>query len=573
MDISIERQHFLNKIKSFALAYKASILLCILFLIIILFQQQPIHITFLSLISSLSLFFFIFLIAQIKFGWVRYILGSLIAAIITLDFVCASVYNSRATVNILGSIFETSVGEAVGMLGDIIIPLVIIILITFTLTLGAVFEFRKVKFSIFKSFVAYSIFFIIISISSMLNSARERAIEKESKELFDFQDLQWHIRKYPSHTLTHLYSKPMSIIYADILGTAYYLREKGNYKDYFNHQRTLKDGMVLTNDSTIADIEKIFFVIGESASSQHMSLYGYDVQTTPNMDRLFADSTSSTKLYYYPAITSILLTREAVPQMLSAKNILPEHNDLVKYKNLIELANETDYETLWISNQKRLGPYDGYIPIIATSATHTVHNIQTHEGKTMYYDDNELIPLINKYYKKNEKQVFFLHLEGSHRAFDMRYDDEDKLAISKETKSVHYDRTIHHTDRFLQNVYELMPTNSILIYISDHGENPESISGRFDKELIIPPHHIPFIAISKGVQRDINKVIQSYLAEDVQLINNSNAYYIIAELIGYSVQQDLKGKLKEQSKLIHIFSSNQIVNIDDLSTLIAYGNY
>ena len=96
-----------------------------------------------------------------------------------------------------------------------------------------------------------------------------------------------------------------------------------NY-DQFYDQDTLNKTLVL--------------IISESVNKQHMSLYGYERNTTPFLD-------DRRDLYVFKdCVTPAVLTVDAVPALFF-------NEDDTKDLNLITLLNKLGYETVWISNQ------------------------------------------------------------------------------------------------------------------------------------------------------------------------------------------------------------------------------
>lgn len=558
--MEIDKEKLLDKIKYLLKNFKASGLLILFFFTIIYFQELAPFTLLFAGISSLSIFFFILLFSRVRIKVVKHLFTCLLASFIAVDAVCSIFFGTRVNENIIGAITESNIGEASGMLGGIIIPAALIAILTFTLLIGSVREFVKVKHSLVKSTSIYAVFLIGISGTPFANHAVHSYFEynEDSGKCTFNKDLFHHLFfELRSHTITNIYSAQMTILYTDIIGIVYNIRERHTYRNYYLTNRKIPTGMHLNTSSTEKIANKIFLVIGESASSKHMSLYKYPISTTPWMDEMEADTLSNTKLYHYSAITSHITTRIAVPQILTAENLMTGPEYLTHFKNLIELGNDANYETIWISNQSMLGPYEGLIPLIASHAIHKIYNSPNISSHKTHYEDLELLPIITEYIDYNKNQLFIIHLEGSHRDFTKRYDDLDKQLIKGEGSVTNYDRTIHHTDRLLKKIYKQMPDNSVMLYTSDHGENPISSKGRYDLEAGSYPYHVPLVLVDNNTDINSNKIILSYYNDDARIINNSNIYYIVSEIMGYKVKQSTKETLKEQSQYLYIESMNK----------------
>lgn len=79
--------------------------------------------------------------------------------------------------------------------------------------------------------------------------------------------------------------------------------------------------------------------------------------------------------------------------------------------------------------------------------------------------------------------------------------------------------------------------------------------------------------MDKNTSKNVDKIVQSYKADDLELVNNSSAYYIVSEIMGYRIDKTLKEQIKEQSKFIHIYITNEIVSIDNPSEVVGYGKW
>lgn len=560
MEIGKER---FEKGKRFLLQYKASLLLFVLFGTIIYFQQLGLSHSIVSLISSFTLFFFILLFAKIKFKWLGYILAILFTIVIITDAFCAIIYNSRVTETVLGSILESNKYEAIEMLGTAssFWPLISIIIITFSLIIMSVKEFRNVRISFLKVLGYYIVAMFALGICCTLMFVYTPKTSETATRHFDFTALSVDIKRSPTYIITSVFAPRISIFYSDVCGVLSLFSEKRAQQYYLTTERSMIEGMTFVKEQQ--SLKRIYLIVGESASSKHMSLYGYNTPTTPFLDKLKGDTTNSTCVHYYSAITSQLLTRDAVTYMLSAENVLTGNDFFYKYKNLIELANNAQYETHWISNQSMFGFFEGRIPLIASYALYKKYNITTLLKEELQKDDLELLPMLDKYYDNDKKQLFIIHLQGSHRDFEHRYDDIDKQAIIGDGLTVAYDRTIHHTDRFLQKLSQSMINNSVILYASDHGESPAAPSERLDRSRGNYAYQIPFVLLKKNASMDADKIVESYKAEDIEQINNTNTYYIIAEFMGYKVSEGLRQQLKDESKFIEITRENKIAHIND----------
>lgn len=93
------------------------------------------------------------------------------------------------------------------------------------------------------------------------------------------------------------------------------------------------------------NIDEFVLIIGESARTDNMSIYGYSRPTTPELQK----QKSRLKLFTQ-AISGAPYTALAVPLALSADSVL--HHDIRNYPdNIINMANQAGFDTRWLSAQ------------------------------------------------------------------------------------------------------------------------------------------------------------------------------------------------------------------------------
>ncbi|WP_179854731.1 sulfatase-like hydrolase/transferase, partial [Gilliamella sp. wkB171] len=103
-----------------------------------------------------------------------------------------------------------------------------------------------------------------------------------------------------------------------------------------------------------------------------------------------------------------------------------------------------------------------------------------------------------------------------------------------------YDRTIHHTDRVIKEIYTILKEkldDFILIYTPDHGEivnlghgllrKSKEFSNQFEIPLMIYSSYDNYPCQETESYRNENK-----------MINTSNLVYLLSNLLGYSVNID-----------------------------------
>ena len=98
------------------------------------------------------------------------------------------------------------------------------------------------------------------------------------------------------------------------------------------------------------DIDNIIIVIGESASRKHHSIYGYQLPTTPLLEK------KKNEIIVFNDVTATYsTTSESMKMFMTYKNSITNKDDWFKYPNILTIFSKLGYKTYWISNQEKTG--------------------------------------------------------------------------------------------------------------------------------------------------------------------------------------------------------------------------
>lgn len=462
----------------------------------------------------ISFFFILSLLAKTKY---TFILTFILAFILTFNAYFAFVLGSDISMEIMASIFETHMAEAVSMLkGGVLIGSLIALIFTTLLLYLSERELKGAKFSR-KWGIAGLLVYLFIFLPFV---CYKRIAYEYEEDLF----MEFPIRV--GQDKVNMYAP---ILYGNIATIIAYQEEMAQLRKFSEGDKKLPDGIIY-ND-TISSPEKIYLIIGESAYRNHLSLYGYSIKTTPFLDSLA--QVDPPQLSYYDGIAPAAFTRNVLRIALSFASPT-DMQPFYEEKTLINLAHDAGYETFWLSNQGASGIQDSYLGYLAAGTDKAVFT----QGGYLANDDFDLIPLLKKEHKPNVKQFFVIHLVGSHNNYSDRYDEIDAKAIPASGSSLQtdYDRSIHHTDRVLREIYDVMQQDStaVFFHFSDHGEILGKGHGPWKDGKA--QFDIPLITINKN-EPEIDAVTEKYLEPGTRLINNSSTIYILAEMMGYVIPQ------------------------------------
>ena len=509
------------------LRFKFTILILIYLAAVLYFQNRLYPV---CILNAVSLLLYLHLFCRGRFRLFFLIPFSIL---LTFEAYYAFFFHSVVTLGILASIFETTVTEASSVFKTLIPGTIIIGSITFSLVFLSSKELNQLKLSRKWSAILL-ILYVFIGIPLYLR--------REINKKFQFQVL---FRESPIPISQYHISNGFTLVYGTMITVVAHQQEIKNVKEYVGGNRILPDGIILKNEMNVP--EKIYFVIGESQWREHLSVYGYSVKTTPFMDSI--SKACPDQVFVYPNVISpACLTRDVFRLLLSFAT--PQHSSpFYTQKNLVEMANDAGYQTLWITNQSSRGVFDTYASMIAKSSEYFYYNDKDR-------DDLILIPVIKEKIQPDFKQFFLINLVGSHSSYKDRYDEIDQKHISGNDVISDYNRTIHHTDRFMKDLYELIKndSSSLFIYISDHGEDVKSEGHGFLGKGTAQ-FEIPFIVINNS-DVPVDSMIMKYKDSENNSMNTLNINYIISEMMGYSISEETIQFVQEQSQYIFHVDGN-----------------
>lgn len=229
------------------------------------------------------------------------------------------------------------------------------------------------------------------------------------------------------------------------------------------------------NYHKIIDKTQIYIlIIGESVRRDHMGIYGYPHNTTPNLVKE-KENINLFSQVYSPAPVTIL----SVP--ISLSNIeLTQLQDKHHYAdNIIALANHAGFETYWLSNQGRASQKTSVISVIANMAKNKKWN------ESIGYDE-ELLPYLDKALDDNstKKKLIVLHTYGSHEPSCNRFPSDELKDFTQQEDDNCYDTSIAYTDKLIGKIIERIKDKpASLLYFSDHALQ------RLDKKGEVRYHH------------------------------------------------------------------------------------
>ena len=314
------------------------------------------------------------------------------------------------------------------------------------------------------------------------------------------------------------------------------------------------------NTLTVAPQAKGVYVlvIGESQTRTHMSVYGYNRDTTPNFNRHKSDSHM---LVFEKAFSNHVQTVPALTYALTEKN---QYNQVLMEdaNSIIEIARSAGYDTYWISNQERYGAWDTPVAEIGSSANHQVwlnEEIGT-KTKTKNYD-GELLKHIPNIGTVNNGLIVF-HVMGNHLLYKERYPDSYNKWEGDFVSQ--YDNAMLYNDSVVEEIYKAVSKNpnfQAMIFMSDHGESLENGLGHDPADYTPQMTQIPFILyVSSRFESERPNLYSMLESHKTQYWTNDLLYNMMITLLG------IEG-IPQTEQFLDISSSTYDRNINNLRTL------
>lgn len=222
---------------------------------------------------------------------------------------------------------------------------------------------------------------------------------------------------------------------------------------------------------------KFVVVIGESHCRTHSSLYGYDHPTQPGQERLAADSA----LYVFQgAVAPETYTVGCFKHFIGTWNGEKDRKWYEQF-TFLEAARLSGYRLLWFSTQSRKGVYDNPVARIADFCDVTEFSNDGMNGLYSGSIDEELFPMIDRYFNVSSKEFILLHLMGCHGEYKLRYpesydrfksSDYPELPENQRSTIAEYDNAVLYNDHILSEIYRrFADTDAVIVYFSDHAQD------------------------------------------------------------------------------------------------------
>jgi glucan phosphoethanolaminetransferase (alkaline phosphatase superfamily) len=275
----------------------------------------------------------------------------------------------------------------------------------------------------------------------------------------------------------------------------------------------------------------IVYIIGESVNYTHMSLFGYDRDTTPLLKKL----SNSQNVYYTTGISGGISTVASCKFMM---NVLREADNAVQASkdttNLFKLAKSKGFKTFYLSNQTEhlLSSISGvnYIDVVKTKDSNPIRSSELM--------DDYLIEMAASQ-KFTDRNFIVFHQRCIHtpysKAFRKNFKSKVRFNESKNLMIDEYDNAMLYNDHVISDIFnyfnERLKGKFYIIWTSDHNElmGENNLFGHGHGYLLPQTANVPVIIQSNDV-KFMNKVKSIFMPTHYEIAES------IANILGYEIK-------------------------------------
>lgn len=257
----------------------------------------------------------------------------------------------------------------------------------------------------------------------------------------------------------------------------------------------------------------VLFVIGESYIKQHARLYGYELNTTPNLCR----EKELGNLYVFNDVCAPFNQTTLVMKNLLSCNSISEGESWSAAPFMPGVFSKGGFEVLYWDNQR------SKTSVFEFTVNKYIYNEQFKSiysdtnAKTERYDQDLLDSFkARKASQKDAPQLVMFHLWGQHMNPEERYPNEAQfihftedsirredayLTEEKKRTIANYDNATLYNDMIVNEIISLYKDkNAVMVYLADHGEevydyrdNLGRRSGGMDANILQYQYAVPFM--------------------------------------------------------------------------------
>ena len=248
--------------------------------------------------------------------------------------------------------------------------------------------------------------------------------------------------------------------------------------DILNRQ-TLFNSTQFSAQMQSSEPQTYVIVMGESMNRNHLQLYGYSRDTSPELTKL-----KDELIVFDNVVSNYAQTRPSLNVALTEADAVNRQN-VNQSISLLGALKKAGFKTWWISNQQPLRRPTSAMASLA-DVEHFISN--DFHGVEVNRFDGFLLPSIQKAIVDDAPhKVIFVHLMGSHLQYRNRYPEGERVYSGAEGTQAFtnnssdtqldyinaYDDSVRYTDSIVGEIISSLQQSksiSALSFFADHGE-------------------------------------------------------------------------------------------------------
>lgn len=293
------------------------------------------------------------------------------------------------------------------------------------------------------------------------------------------------------------------------------------------------------------DIRQVLIISIDTCRADHFGCYGYSRNTSPNIDKLAAES-----VLFQHAIAPVPLTLPSHCSMLTGSTPLQHHvHDNENYRlgdthtTLAETLRDKGFETGAIIGAFPLDARFGLSQGFNTYDDDVAEQVPGMPPHDLQRPAKDVSDLAEAWLKKHHQEPFFLflHYFDLHAPYQWHPDSHFKLPIPYITATDRYDSEITYTDHHVGRIIDSLKEKGIydstlIILVGDHGESlgarQENWHGFF---IYHDTLHVPLIVKIPGASTAVKIESVASLIDIVPTVCESTGVDAPAQVQGISL--------------------------------------
>ena len=283
-----------------------------------------------------------------------------------------------------------------------------------------------------------------------------------------------------------------------------------------------------------ADAPNIILVIGESLTASHMGLYGYERDTTPELEKI---QQQGQLLALKNAVSIGTRTISSVPHLLVGLQRIDPEGQLFSMPSIFNYAKAAGYHTGFITAQEFKWRDVDQLFIDRDVDVYKMGDDFSAEvdiligADDMDVLDQGVLPFINQAAAKQQPYMLVVQMNGSHYPYDKHSPEAAKRFLPEESRNSlnAYDNTIAYTDKVLAKLYRQLQKkdpNAWLFYTSDHGQVVNKEKTRFNRGFHPNVINNALLAFSSADN------LQQIAANEYSPVSQADVFHTVLGLMG-----------------------------------------